>query len=147
MLIATHTIVSGVVGDYIGNPFLAFLTGIFLHLILDYIPHYDTTDKGKFTLRQISFIIADFLLALVIILIIKPDLSFNSSFLWGAIGGNLIDIIDNNPLIQKTVRSNKLGKSLDKLHVSLQRKKIGPLPGILIQYFITAVFIVISYLK
>jgi hypothetical protein len=150
MLIATHSIAGGIAGEYIGNPFLAFLAGIVIHFLLDTIPHYDTTDDGKFTFRQLAFVGADCVAGLIILIfIMRADLSIKSPFLWGAIGGILPDIFDCLPGIQDYFRKTSFGKKIHEFHDAIQIKSKGIKPwlGVLIQYSILALFVILYLAK
>lgn len=117
MLAANHIVVSGVVGSYIGNPFLAFLVGIIIHFILDAVPHYDTTDDGDFTFRQYALIFADFFIGLLIVFfILHIKITIGSPFIWGAIGGNLPDLFDNIPFWKEKFRATKFGGKIHYFH-------------------------------
>ncbi|MFA4996102.1 MAG: hypothetical protein WC536_03100 [Patescibacteria group bacterium] len=144
MMTATHIIAAGYVGERIGNPFIAFLVGIVIHFILDSIPHYDTTDGGKLTKRQLTLTFVDLTIGILIIkFLLKADLSFGSSFLWGAVGGIFPDILDVIPFWQKAFRSTKFGKRFHKFHDDIQRISLPPISGLLIQAIIIIIF---SYL-
>lgn len=150
MLAANHTVVSGVVGSYIGNPFLAFLIGIILHFLLDAIPHYDTTDDGDFTFRQIALIVVDFLIGLFIVFfVLNINLSLESPFIWGAIGGNLPDLFDNMPFLKESFRKTKIGAKIHHIHEVIQSQYLDgrPVLGMLSQYAITALFVLIYFAK
>ncbi|MCC6290988.1 hypothetical protein IT398_02895 [Candidatus Nomurabacteria bacterium] len=41
MILVTHAVVGGAIGQVIGNPSLAFSAGFLSHFILDAIPHWD----------------------------------------------------------------------------------------------------------
>ena len=144
MLFSSHVLAAGYVGGKIGNPFLAFLAGILIHLILDAIPHYDTTDKGKYTPRQWALVLVDFAIGLFIIFgLIKPVYNLKSPFLWGAFGGILPDLFDCPPLIRELFWKTKIGKAFHNFSCKIQAKHLKPVPGLLIQVFIIILF---SYL-
>lgn len=144
MLFAAHVIPAGYVGEMIGNPFLAFLAGIVIHFILDCIPHYDTTDGGKYTLRQWALVLMDLAVGLYIILfILRPEFNINSPFLWGAFGGILPDLFEITPFINKVYRRNKIGATVHKFHNGIQKIHIKSIPGLLVQVFVIILF---SYL-
>ena len=143
MLIASHSLVSGYVGEKLGNPFLAFLVGIMLHFILDAIPHYDTTDKGKMTLRQILLIVVDGLIGFWIVCLYCSKMGLNYSFIAGVIGGLLPDIFDNSPLWSKKFRNTKHGHKLHQLHQAMHGKQFSAILGILIQIAIITYFAIL----
>lgn len=134
MLIAAHSIAGGTAGAAIGNPALAFLLGVVLHFILDAIPHYDTTDGGKFTLKQILFVLIDGLVGavLIITLIIRSD-NLPTGFIAGAVGGVFPDILFNLPKIKEVVVKNSIMNSLERFHSAIQKYDLPPIPGVLVQ--------------
>lgn len=149
MLAANHTIVAGVAGSYIGNPFLAFLAGIIIHFILDTIPHFDTTDKGEFTTRQIALVLIDFLIGLFIIFgILHIKIDPSSPFIWGAVGGNLPDVLDNIPFWKDRFRGTGIGARVHSLHELIHGKAFDakPVLGMLTQYIIIALFVWLYFL-
>lgn len=141
MLLAAHIIPAGYVGEKIGDPFLAFLAGIILHFILDAIPHFDTADKNPFSFRQLALVVIDGLIGiLIVVYILRPDLSIKSSFLWGMVGGILPDVFDVVPFWQKWFRKSLIGKPVNWLHEKIQFHHLTPLPGLLVQVIIVVVF-------
>lgn len=144
MLLGAHLIVGAVAGEYVNNPFLAFAAGIILHFILDAIPHYDTTDEGKITKRQMVLIAIDGIISLVILYYCFSNLSTHQlSFVTGSFGGILPDILDNVFWWQKKFRSTKFGKAFNKLHGWLQKYKLSPIAGLSAQYLIIALAVLI----
>jgi hypothetical protein len=142
MLFSTHAMVAGAVGKYLGNPVLAFLLGIVLHLVLDSIPHYDTTDDGKLTKRQLALVGFDIIVfILLVIFVVKPMFSLSNPFWWGAFGGVLPDLFDCVPFWNKSFRRTKFGKKFHRFHDKIQSVKVGPVPGILVQVLFLAVSI------
>lgn len=145
MLIASHMLVAGYIGERIGNPILAFLVGIIIHFLLDSIPHYDTTDDGKFTPRQIALLVVDGVIGLVIVYYILLGNNFNTSYISGAIGGLAPDIFDNSPFWKKAFRKTTFGKKLHMLHESVHGEQPSLFFGITIQILIIIFFTIISY--
>jgi hypothetical protein len=142
MLIASHIIVAGYVGEMIGNPFLAFLVGIIIHFLLDSIPHYDTTDNGKITKRQLALTVTDgFVGIILIVFLLKADLGLKSPFFWGAFGGIFPDILDNVPFWQKAFRNTVFGKKFHKFHEDIQSVRLAPVPGLLVQAIVIVIFL------
>lgn len=143
MLVAAHIITAGYVGERIGNPFLAFLVGVIIHFLLDAVPHYDTTDNGKVTKRQLVLSITDLIIGiLLIVFLFKADLSLKSSFFWGALGGIFPDILDNIPFWQNAFRSTSFGKRFHKFHDGIQKITLPPIPGLFLQIIL---IMIISY--
>lgn len=144
MLIATHIIVAGYAGEMIGNPFLTFLAGVIIHLLLDAIPHYDTTDDGKITKRQLALVIIDGIIGIfLIIFLLRANLGFKSPFFWGALGGIFPDILDNVPFWQKAFRGTNFGKKFHQFHERIQKISLPLIPCLLLQILIVMIF---SYL-
>lgn len=144
MLLGPHLITGAVAGEYIDNPYFAFAAGIILHFILDAIPHYDTTDDGKYTFRQIALIFSEGIIGIIIFLFCYKNFSVHKiSFLAGALGGIVPDIIDNVPFWQKIFQNNKFGKKFHSFHTWVQLIKLAPIPGIAVQYLIIAITVLI----
>jgi hypothetical protein len=141
MLTASHSITAGAIGMAIGDPVLAFLLGIVIHFLLDAIPHWDTTDEGELTFRQWAVVFFDLFIALAIIfLLIRPEISWRSPFIWGAIGGVLPDFFDLNPLWKNAFRRTVIGKQMHYYHEKIQKKSAPMMLGIAVQVFFIAVF-------
>lgn len=88
MLSLTHASAGALVGEFIGNPFLAFLAGVAVHFIMDKIPHFwpeSEQKKGKIIILDTIFSTI-FILLLVLI----PQTS-NASIIAGALGGVSVD--------------------------------------------------------
>lgn len=144
MLIASHIITAGYVGERIGNPFLAFLVGVVIHFLLDAVPHYDTTDNGEITKKQLVLLITDGAIGiLLIIFLLKADLGLKSPFFWGVFGGIFPDILDNVPFWQGAFRNTIIGGKFHKFHDRIQKISLPPMPGLLLQIIIVMIF---SYL-
>lgn len=126
MLFSAHFIAGGAVGEAINNPIAAFLIGIFVHFILDSIPHYDTTDKGKFTFRQYVLVFGDMIVgACIIFSLIKSGTVLSLSFFAGAIGGVFPDFFDNIPFWKKRFIKTKFGKKYHLFHEFVQQSSKG----------------------
>lgn len=144
MLLGAHLITGAVAGEYVDDPFLAFVTGIVLHFILDSIPHFDTTDDGKITVRQVLLIGIDGTAGIAILFYGYRDFSIHHwSYLAGALGGIFPDLIDNVPLWQKVVRSTKIGKKFNQFHTWIQWRSLSPIPGLAVQYIVITVMVLI----
>lgn len=145
MLIASHMLVAGYVGERIGDPVLAFFVGIIIHFLLDLVPHYDTTDDGKFTFRQISLLVIDGIIGLVIVYQVLLGNNFNASYIAGAIGGLVPDILDNSPFWKKAFRRTIFGKKLHLLHKLVHGKQPIIYLGLSIQIIIIIVFAALAF--
>jgi len=142
MIISVHFLAGGVIGEAIGNPFLAFLLGIVLHFVLDAIPHFDNVLKnGKWNYRQVIFTALDAAAtAWILFVYLKPDIYLASPLLWGALGGVLPDLFDNIPFL--TIRNTKLGKPFHKFHNSIHSKPPGWFIGSLTQILVVIFFVI-----
>ncbi len=142
MLLAAHSIVGGVVGSKADSAIAAFMLGVVTHFLLDSIPHYDTTDKGKFTIRQIILTFFDLALGiLVICYVVKPQ---DLVFWWGVLGGLVPDISDVTPFWRNSFRKTKFGYNFHMLHERIQKYKLPCLPGLAIQWLII-LFVIILF--
>lgn len=147
MLIASHAFAGGAAGELIGSPIPAFFVGFILHFILDAIPHYDTTDGGKFTSRQWALVTVDFLIGAVLAVIFYHKIDQPISFFAGAIGGMLPDILDFTPIWYKQFRKTFFGKHMHRFHERIQAYGVGPWLGLSLQAAIVAVSILILMAK
>ncbi|HOX41256.1 MAG TPA: hypothetical protein PK263_03610 [bacterium] len=117
MIVTAHVIAGGIVAEELGDPIIGFIVAFFLHFVMDALPHFDTTDGGKWTKKQILFTSSDFLLSAILILFfVQPVLSFSNLFLWGAFGSFLPDLIDNPPMWSGWIRKTKYGKKFHAFH-------------------------------
>lgn len=146
MLIASHALVGGTIGELVDNPILALLLGIISHFVLDAIPHYDTTDDGRYTKRQLALFLFDLIIGVVLIVILLPTIHHSLSFFAGMVGGILPDFIDNVPFWNKHFQSTRFGKSFHEFHTRIQPIKLSPVPGLLVQlvFLIGTVLILVS---
>lgn len=146
MLLGAHLIAGATAGEAINNPYLAFAAGIILHFILDAIPHFDTTDEHKLTVRQIVLIAIDGIIGFAILIFCYHDFSIHKmSYLIGALGGILPDLFDNVPFWNEQFQKSKFGKRFHRVHLRLQRINLPPVPGLLIQYLIIALAVLILF--
>jgi hypothetical protein len=100
MTLSTHTTIGAIIGLAIGNPVLGFIAGFVSHLLLDTIPHGDTTisknlrvykrKKAAFTYGTIDGIAAIYL---VLILSQIPNKASELSFTLAIIGSVLPDLL------------------------------------------------------
>lgn len=120
----THAITGAVLGIAIGNPTGAFIVGVISHVVLDYIPH---TDQGTF-LREddhkkwplwvwYSVYLDVFISGLAILIFMNFTNPYNWPLLFfGALGGVIIDYIDNVPYWNKKLQKTKIGNKFHKIH-------------------------------
>jgi len=133
MLFTPHTLIGGAIGAEVNNVPLAFVLGFISHFILDFIPHFDTTDNGKFTLRQNLIIGIDLLLGGYLLLHYWSSLDYSPAFFFGALGAITPDLLDIVPFWNKSFRKTKFGLFFHNYHERIQKVKVGPVLGILTQ--------------
>ncbi len=150
MLIAAHSISGGVVGEAIGNPFLAILFGFVSHFLLDLIPHFDTTDDGKLTKRQLILIGIDGSIGLAIIVYLLMGYTIDPvSFLAGAFGAIIPDLFDNVKLWEVSFRKSKFGEPFHAFHelvhsnLNINHWKLGAFTQILV--ILISIFLYLQY--
>lgn len=88
MMSLIHAPAGALVGEFIPNPYVAFVAGVGLHLVMDKIPHLWPEDKVK----QGAIIIADTVLTTVFLigLYAFPE-TRNLSMIAGALGAVSVD--------------------------------------------------------
>lgn len=133
MLFTPHTLLGGAIGMEVNNIPLAFILGFISHFILDFIPHFDTTDNGKFTLRQNLIIGIDLMIGGFLLWHYWSTLDFNMVFFFGALGAIAPDLLDIVPFWNKDFRKTKFGKIFHDFHEKVQKIKVGPFLGSLTQ--------------
>lgn len=166
MILASHVIISGILGAQTGNYFLAALTGFISHYILDAIPHWDkylspefkkktelkdgAIFKEKFFWKEISKVVIDILIGTAIFFLI-----FFKFFSTGSIVSAIVAIFfgvlpDPLQLLYFVTHSRFLKLNYDFqyfLHSVIYKKEPNFLPGILIQIAaIALVFTMTFYL-
>ena len=141
-------IAAGAVGQWLENPFLAFLVGIIIHFVLDSIPHFDTTSDGKWTKQQIGLVVGDFVMGMIIIFFyLKPPITIGSPFWWGALGGIFVDIFDVSPFWKDRFRQSNFGGQVHWLHDYVHKVKAEPFFGIVSQILVIIIGILIFKTK
>lgn len=143
MLFTAHVLSSGVAGEMIGNAFWAILLGIVVHFIMDSIPHYDTTDDGKFTSRQILLAGTDLSFGCIIIFLLSKNVSLSPSFYFGAVAGLSPDFLSLVPPVKRLTERFAIGRKFHAFHGDIQKIKIKPILGLLVQLVIWAISIII----
>ena len=91
MMVISHELVGGVIGQELGNPYWAFIFGIVAHLLMDKIPHYfpkETRNKAIFTICEI--LIA---LGLMVFFLQNGFLLSDTSFWAGLAGCVIMDVL------------------------------------------------------
>jgi len=134
MLLAAHSLVGASIGEVSPNPVLSFLLALVSHFILDAIPHYDTTDEGQITLRQITLVIVDGIVGFILLVVILINYSDNrAGLVLGVVGGILPDFFSTIPGIRGITEKVKPGRIFQDFHQNIQSKSLPPLVGLLVQ--------------
>jgi hypothetical protein len=89
MMMLTHAAITGAVGEEIGNPYLAFLMGMLIHLLMDKIPHFWAKEK---TGQNIIKITDSVLTAIFLLILYFVPTDHHLGLFWGGLGGIVIDI-------------------------------------------------------
>jgi len=91
MMVISHEIVGGVIGQQLGNPYLAYILAFISHLVLDKIPHYfPKEEKNKATFMIIEIIIACGLM----LFFYKQGFGLDDVSFWaGLAGGVTMDVL------------------------------------------------------
>ena len=133
MLLATHTIVAATAGEAIGGALPAFLLGVIIHFLLDMIPHFDTTDEGQMTSRQIALITVDGLVGASIAYHMYRLSNYSPNFLWGGVGGVLPDFLLNIPQVERILSRARIFYKVRNFHIRIQKMALWALPGLMLQ--------------
>ena len=145
MLFTPHTLIGGAIGMEVDNLPTAFVIGVISHFVLDFIPHFDTTDGGKYTFRQNLLIAIDLIVGGSLLLYFWIQSGYNMNFFFGALGGIAPDLLDVVPFWKERFRKTKFGKFFHKIHDSIQIFSTGPVLGIATQ--IVLILIAVFMLK
>ena len=96
MFLTVHSTAGALIGDSIGNPFLAFLFGMASHFLLDRIPHFDPNGYQDFETRPvrltragkkyITIVLIDTLFVGVLLLVLFKKQQHPYPAMFGALG-------------------------------------------------------------
>ena len=127
MLLTTHILIGGAIGQAVGNAPLGFALGAVSHFALDAIPHFDpgiwsdiTKESGEniWNKKIWAFVAVDLLATLGLLIALLPQ-SLSLPFIAGALGGASVDLVDNVPFWQRKIHQTRIGKQIGKFHNSL----------------------------
>lgn len=130
MLITTHTLIGGAIGQATGSVPLAFVLSFLSHFALDKIPHFDPGiwhkpgDRYELGKREWIIIVLDIATTLVLLLLLIPK-SIQAPFMAGAIGGVALDFIDNVPWWKNKVENSRWLGWTSNIHNYFHFKKSG----------------------
>lgn len=88
MMALTHASAGALAGEFIPNPYLAFLAGVILHLIMDKVPHFWPESSRN---RGIMIITDTILPTLFILGFYFLSATRHASVIAGALGGVSVD--------------------------------------------------------
>lgn len=152
MLATPHILAGAAVGAVaapLGLP-AVFVLAFIAHIVLDITPHSDVNlleekVNDKYSIVDFFSIAFEIVMAILIVLYFATRISTPYAILIGALGGFVIDAIDNMPFWQKTVRKWPVLKQLhimhDTLHTSLADK--GKILGVVFQFIVIIVSVII----
>jgi len=148
MLITAHGLVGAFVGREVGYPPLAFLLGLVSHFLLDAIPHCDGPDdvlgrneNASNSVAQYIIVIVDILFAVAILFYFINNNLSTTGLIWGVVGAELPDIVDNMPFWSRRIRRVLLFKQFHNFHAKIQSIKTPLWIGLTTQYLIAAIFL------
>ena len=117
MLLSVHATVGAIIGEHVNTPLLAFVLGFISHFILDIIPHGDEAlikaYRNDFKNKGLKYLIIFDLIStaiLILLLFYSQKISFNTTVIWGIIGGIAPDfMVAINEITQKHfIKTHKL---------------------------------------
>ena len=89
MLTVNHVLTGAVVGEFIGDPLLAFILALLLHLLLDKVPHFWPNEEAG---KTVVFLV-DILACFLVLVFLFTRIAFSKSMFWGALGGFSVDAV------------------------------------------------------
>ncbi|HPM27793.1 MAG TPA: hypothetical protein PLX55_01330 [bacterium] len=149
MIFSSHAIVGSAVGSLVENPALALLLGVLSHHLLDFIPHLDAGSfmkKANWRSKKfLTYLFFDLALGTFVVYWLWRDAGYASIILWGALGGVLTDVIDNNPWAS-TLRCLPFFKQYHFVHKKVHHtvKKEAWLLGVVTQIVLIVLSIIIA---
>ena len=133
MLITPHLLAGAVIADKVGNFSWPMVAGVLIsHFLLDAIPHRDEIDKNHLSRKQIIACLFDLVAGTILVWVVFRQLNLELAF-FGAGIGILPDIVDNLPIIFKSLSSVKWWRAYHQFHIKIQSIKPNWVVGILTQ--------------
>jgi len=136
MLITPHLLAGAVIANKVGNfswPVVVLV--LFSHFLLDAIPHRDEIDMDHSSRRQIFACLLDLIVGVILVWLVFRQLNLGLAF-FGAGWGILPDIIDNLPVIFKSLGSAKWWRAYHQFHTKIQSIRPNWVVGLLTQILI-----------
>jgi hypothetical protein len=118
MVISSHFLAGAAIGRATGNPILAVLFGLLLHLVMDLVPHWNYSYSHLRKVKTLLLVLLDPFLAFAIFAIIGSARGFDGSMWLNTILGGAACVLPD--LAEFIIRSFKI-KSLIPF-IALHRK-------------------------
>lgn len=151
MLLVTHATAGAVIGQFTGNPVLAFCVALVVHFLMDMIPHGDVGISDNFRVykrkrkQAVAYAVVDGVATVLFVLFLfnARDILSLQNFTWGIAGSVLPDLMVGLYDLTKV----KFLKWFSDLHfffhdIFVRRKGDVPL-----YYAILAQIVLIAYLQ
>ena len=154
MYISVHAAAGAAIGQFIGNPIIAFIAGIASHFLLDIIPHGDENiNKWKFFKSPFKRLLAasmiDFFVLFVFLIIwmrLNFDISQLNGMVAGMAGGIAPDALwgfhefSNDPILKKYKKFHAWFHKIIKKKISLKQGFMLQIPIILVLTLLIVLF-------
>ncbi len=124
MFITPHTTIGALIGAIFVNPLLAFVLGVFSHLVFDVIPHGDRNIKCLRRNRNLLMAgIIDVFVATSLFFILWKFFDFNITYavLTGIIGAALPDALAGLTIVMPCGILRKINSFLHRGHLLVRR--------------------------
>lgn len=136
MLITPHLLAGAVIADKVGDfSWPTVLLVLISHFLLDAIPHRDEIDKNHLSRKQVIAVLVDLVIGITLIWLVFQKMNLILA-IFGAGIGILPDIVDNLPLIFKSIGNNKWWRSYHHFHSKIQAIKPNWTVGLLTQIIV-----------
>ncbi len=156
MFLTVHAISSIIIGQHTGNIWLAFLSGVILHFLLDIIPHGDeifAPASGRLSeiearrMAKIGLVDLLIMTSLLFIFYQNKIINLNLPIIASVIGSIVPDLVIGFYLIYRYSWLEKYLSFHQTLHNMLKKIAIPPLVGMAIQLIILITSIIIIKLS
>lgn len=136
MLITPHLLMGAVIAEKVGSfSWPVVVLALISHFLLDAIPHRDEIDKNHLSLKQIMAILVDLVIGIILVWLVFRKMNLTLA-IFGAGIGILPDIVDNLPLIFKSLSSTKWWQDYHSFHSKIQSIKPNWVVGLLTQLIV-----------
>jgi len=156
-MLSTPHLLSGAAVGAVGAPFglpAVFALAFISHIVLDMVPHSDVNlleggENDKYTRGDFYAVALEIVIAIVLVIYFAFRTNVPQPILIGAVGGFAIDVIDNMPYWQQTVRKWPFFKQLHQLHDTLHTslKERGRILGVVTQFIVIIISVIILMQK